>query len=298
MTKSGFVAIVGPANVGKSTFLNRCLGIKLSAVSRRAQTTAQNILGILSTSVGQLVFTDTPGLVERKGAVYSFMRGQIETALRDADIVLLIVEAGYRPDAEMERFISSVKKYLVLAINKVDLVKDKNALLPLIEQYQKIGISDIHPISALTGDGISGLIGNLFELCPEGEPYYPDEQPTTFPMRFFAAEAIRESVFEHYGEEIPYSVFVEIEEYREQNEGKDFVRAILYVERESQKPIIVGRRGEAIKRLGRKARKKIEFLSGRSIYLELHVKVAKNWRKDETFLRRAMKPPDRYLPSE
>ncbi|MBN2380406.1 GTPase Era [candidate division WOR-3 bacterium] len=295
MPKSAFVAIVGPPNVGKSTLLNSYLGMKLSAVSRRAQTTSQNILGILTTKEGQLVFLDTPGLVERKGAVYEFMRTEITTALEDADLVLLMVEPGYEPGENLALFIRSVKKSLILAINKVDNVGDKNLLLPLIERYKDLGLSDIHLISALTGDGLAALLANLFELAPEGEAYYPEDQPTTFPMRFFAAEAIREAVFELYGEEIPHSVFVEIEEYREQNRKKDLVRAVLYVERESQKPIVLGRGGEAIKRLGTRARKKIELLSGRPIFLQLHVKVAKNWRKDEAFVRRAMRPPEKYL---
>jgi len=294
--KSGFVAIVGPPNVGKSTLLNSYLGIPLSAVSRRPQTTARNILGILTTRQGQLVFLDTPGLVERKGAVYAFMRREISTALEDSDLVLLMVEAGYEPDENLAVFIRSVKKFMVLAINKVDLLKDKAELLPLIERYRELGLSEIHPISALKADGLSALLDSLFAFAPEGEPYYPEAQPTTFPMRFFAAEAIREALFELYGEEIPYSVFVEIDEYKEQNARKDFVRATLYVERVSQRPIILGRGGEAIKRLGARARRKIEALSGRPIFLELHVKVARNWRSDEALVRRAMKPPQEYLP--
>lgn len=296
MNKSAYVAIVGPPNVGKSTLLNSYLGMKLSAVSPKPQTTAQNILGILSTPEGQLVFLDTPGLVQRSGAIYEFMRTQIDSALENADIILVMVEAGYEPGEEFSIFVRSIKKMVALAINKVDTVKDKLELLPLIDRYRQLGLSDIHPISALKGEGLPELLKTLFALSPEGEPYFPQEIPTTYPMRFFAAEAVRESLFELYGEEIPYAVFVEIEEYREQEGRKDFIRAVLYVERESQRPIILGKGGEAIKRLGTKARQKIEALSSRPVYLELHIKVAKEWRKDEGFVRRATKPPEAYLP--
>lgn len=296
LAKSAFVAIVGPANVGKSTLMNYYLGMKLSAVTRKAQTTARNVLGILTTSQGQLVFLDTPGLVQRKGAVYEYMRNQISSALQDADEVLVMVETRYQPTEELISFLKSISKPVVVAINKIDLLKQKLELLPLIESYRNLGLEEVYPVSALTGDGLAELLHGLFSVAPEGEPYYPEAGITTYPMRFFAAEAIRESLFELYGEEIPYSVFVDIEEYSEQEGRKDVISAVLYVERESQKPILLGRRGEAIKRLGTRARKKIEFLSGRGVFLKLHVKVAKNWRKDSSFLRRAMKPPQEYLP--
>lgn len=296
MSKAAFVALVGPPNVGKSTLINAYLGVHLSAVSHRPQTTAQNVLGILTASEGQLVIFDTPGLVKRKGAVYEFMRTQIDSALKDADIVLVMVEAGYMPDDEFEIFLRSLKKIVVLAVNKVDLIKDKLELLPVIDRYRELGISEIHPISALSGDGLAELLKTLFLLSLEGEPFYPDEEITTYPMRFFAAEALRETLFELYGEEIPYSVFVEIEDYIEQEGRKDVIKAVLFVERDSQRPIILGKRGEAIKRLGTNARKKIEALSGRPVFLELRVKVAKNWRTDDAFVRRAMKPPEQHLP--
>ncbi|MEA3312305.1 MAG: GTPase Era [candidate division WOR-3 bacterium] len=295
MPKSGFVAIVGPPNVGKSTLLNAYLGVHLSAVSRRPQTTSRNVLGILTAPQGQLVFLDTPGLLQRKGAVYEFMQTQIKSALGDADLALLMVEPRYAPDDELASFIKSIDKPVLLAINKIDLVKDKLTLLPLIDRYLSLELDEVYPISALKGEGLSELLKGLFKAAPEGEPYYPEAEITIYPMRFFAAEAIRESLFELYGEEIPYSVFVEIAEYREKEGRKDLINAVLYVERESQKPIILGRGGEAVKRLGTRARKKIELLSGRSVFLELRVKVARNWRKDPSFIRRATKPPQSYL---
>lgn len=294
--KSAFVAIVGPPNVGKSTLMNAYLGMHLSAVSRRPQTTSRNVLGILTAPQGQLVFLDTPGLLQRKGAVYEFMQSQISSALGDADLVLLMIEPRYAPDDELASFIKSIDKPVLLAINKIDLIKDKLALLPLIDRCRDLDLDDVYPISALTGDGLSELLKGLLELAPRGEPYYPEEETTTYPMRFFAAEAIRESLFELYGEEIPYSVFVEIDEYKEQEGRKDVIRALLYVERESQKPIILGRGGSSIKRLGTRARRKIEALSARSVFLELRVKVARNWRKDPSFVRRATKPPEAFLP--
>jgi GTP-binding protein Era len=294
--KSAFIAIVGAPNVGKSTLLNSYLGMHLSAVSRKAQTTSRNVLGILTAPQGQLVFLDTPGLVQRKGAVYEFMRSQIKSALQDADLILLMVEARYQPTEEFTSFIGSLEAPFILAVNKVDMVPDKLKLLPLIEAYKNLGIPEIHPISALNGDGLAELLQTLFKLAPEGEPYYPEEEITVFPMRFFAAEAVREALFELYGEEIPYAVFVEIDEYKEEEGRKDVIQATLYVERESQKPILIGRRGAAIKRLGMRARKKIETLSGHPVYLELHVKVARNWRSDRSFVHRAMKPPESFLP--
>lgn len=294
--KSGFCSIIGPANVGKSTLLNAYLGMHLSAVSRKPQTTSRNILGILTAPEGQLVFLDTPGLVQRKGAIYGFMQTQIKSALSDADIILLMVEPGYEPREEFTTFLKSITKPLILVINKVDLVGDKKELLPLMERYANLGLEEIHPVSALKGTALAELLSALFRLAPQGEPYYPEEGITTYPMRFFAAEAIREALFELYGQEIPYAVFVDIAEYREKEGRKDLIHATLYVERNSQKPIIIGKRGEAIKRLGTKARKKIEALSGRPVFLELRVKVAPNWRKDEDFLRRATKPPEEYLP--
>jgi len=290
------VAIVGPPNVGKSTLLNAYLGVHLSAVSRRPQTTSRNVLGILTAPQGQLVFLDTPGLLQRKGAVYEFMQTQIKSALGDADLALLMVEPRYAPDDELASFIKSIDKPVLLAINKIDLIKDKLTLLPLIDRYLSLELDEVYPISALKGKGLSELLKGLFKAAPEGEPYYPEAEITIYPMRFFAAEAIRESLFELYGEEIPYSVFVEIAEYREKEGRKDLINAVLYVERESQKPIILGRGGEAVKRLGTRARKKIELLSDRSVFLELRVKVAKNWRRDPSFVRRATKPPQSYLP--
>lgn len=298
MSKSGFVAIAGPPNVGKSTLMNAYLGLKLSAVSRKAQTTNQNVLGILTAPDGQLVFLDTPGLVERKGAVYEFMRREISSALADADVVLIMIETRYRPTGEFTAFIKSIDKPLILAVNKIDMLKEKLELLPLIDQYKQLGLQEVYPISALNGDGLADLLAGLFKLAPQGMPFYPEEEVTVFPMRFFAAEAIRESLFELYGEEIPYAVFVEIDDYKEQEGRKDLIHATLYVERDSQKPIIIGRRGEAIKRLGIRARRKIETLSGREVFLELRVKVARNWRSNEGFVRRAMKPPQKYLPEE
>ncbi len=298
MSKSAFVAIVGPPNVGKSTLMNHYLGLQISAVSRKAQTTNQNVLGILTAPEGQLVFLDTPGLVERKGAVYSFMRKEIASALKDADLVLIMTEARFLPDEKFTLFLKSIEKPIVLAINKIDMLKNKLQMLPLIQTYNNLGLKNVYPISALKGKGLAELLKGLLEQAPKGKPYYPEDTVTVFPMRFFAAELIRESLFELYGEEIPYAVFVEIEEYKEEKGRKDLIRATLYVERDSQKPILIGRRGEAIKRLGTKARKKIENLSGHDIFLVLHVKVAKNWRSDENFIRRAMKPPSSYLPSE
>jgi GTPase len=282
--KSGYVAIVGLPNVGKSTLLNTLLNDKVSAVSPKPQTTRQRITGIANGPDFQMLFLDTPGLLEPRYPLQKVMEKEIESALADADVILLVVEPVL-PGPESGRLVTgSRQQAVVIAINKIDAVP-KPELLPVIQYYAGKGYPAIVPISALKGDGISQLRDELKARLPEGEPYYPDDQLTTQSEKFFVGEMIRETIFALYGEEIPYSTIVEIAEFKEQEGRKDVIRANIYIERQSQKAILIGRGGEALKRLGSRAREKIERFLDRPVFLELWVKVKEGWRKDETFIR-------------
>lgn len=281
--KSGYVAIVGRPNVGKSTLLNSLVNCPLAAVSHKPQTTRQRIIGIANGPDYQILFLDTPGLLVPRYPLQKLMAREIDLALADADVVLWVVE----PVLPEANGLPSPRKDVpvVVAINKIDTVS-KPELLPVIEAYNRQGYETIVPISALRRDGIDGLRTVLINLLPEGAPYYPSDQLTVQPERFFVAELIRETIFHRYGEEIPYSTLVEIEEFREQPGRKDVIRAVIYVERESQKAIIIGRQGEALKRVGIEARKKIEAFLERPVFLELQVKTKRDWRHNEAFIRR------------
>lgn len=285
--RSGYVALIGKPNVGKSTLLNGLLNFKLSIVSAKPQTTRHKILGIVTGDNYQALFLDTPGMMNPKYPLQRMMQERVSEALADADLVVLIVEPFEPPDEGDIRNLQNQtgNKPFLLAINKIDLAKPKEKLLPLIEAYTKLGIEKIYLISALKQDGITELRTAIIENLPVAPPFYPPDQMTERPERFFAGEIIREKVFHYYGEEIPYSTTVEIEEFREQENRKDFIRAIIYVEKPSQKAIIIGKGGMALKRVGERARKDIENFLARPVFLELWVKVKKDWRKDESFIK-------------
>ncbi|MGB9590255.1 MAG: GTPase Era [Candidatus Hydrothermia bacterium] len=283
----GFVAIIGKPNVGKTTLINRLVGTKLGAVSPRPQTTRQRILGILTSRDFQVGFLDTPGVLERKiNLLHKAMDRESWSTVDQADVVLMMTEPG-RPDGRDLLIIDrlrSLRKPVLLAINKIDTVA-KDSLLPLIDEYSRLmDFGEIIPISAEKGDGIDVLLRELLKYLPEGEPLYPEDQVSDRDMRFFAAEIIREKIFLRLREELPYSSAVEIEDFRE---GDDIVRirAIVYVERETQKPIVLGKGGKTIKEIGTLAREELEYLLGRKVFLELWVKVRPGWRKDRDFLR-------------
>jgi GTP-binding protein Era len=283
--QAGYVAIVGLPNVGKSTLLNHLLNVKLSIVSRRPQTTRHKILGILTEGETQAVFIDTPGLIQPKYELQNAMVLAIKEALEAAEVVLWLTDI--ETDASGEKLMHRMmgRRRVLMAINKVDLVADKSRLLPRIEHYRQIGFDEVFLISALKGEGIDALKQAILNLLPEGTFFFPEDQLTEHPERFFVGELIRERIFETYGEEIPYATFVAVEEFKEREQRKYFIRATIYVEKESQKGIIIGRQGAVLKKVGVQARKAIELFLERPVYLELWVKVKKNWRKRRDLLK-------------
>lgn len=288
--KSGVVAIAGLPNVGKSTLLNTLLGQKISIVSRKAQTTRQQVLGILTGEDYQIVFLDTPGVIQPRDKLQEFMTRASFKAVSGADLVIVIVEAtepDSMADQQLLERISRVDVPRFLAINKVDLVK-KPALLPLIAEYADTGLfEEILPISALKGEGLDELLGAVVKRLPEGPFLYSEDQLATQPIRFFAAELIRETLYEFLHDELPYATTVLVEDFKERGGNRIYIRAIIYAERDSQKKIIIGRKGEQLKRIGKAARAKIEGFVESGVYLDLWVKVRQKWRKNGFFLNTA-----------
>ncbi|MDT7879767.1 MAG: GTPase Era [Candidatus Hydrothermia bacterium] len=294
--KGGYVAIVGKPNVGKSSLLNVLVQEKISSVSPKPQTTRFNLLGILNYEDAQFIFIDTPGIMKKvKDKLDEFSLSEIEKAIDDADVIVLLVEPKL-PDEEDLRIIEILKnknKPIILAINKIDLVKDKRELLPIIENYSKLyDFKEIIPISVIYRDGIDILIENIRKFLPDlDRPYYEDDVITDKPLRVLVAEIIREKIYLLYKDEIPYATAVKVEEYidpdehPEQKRDKVYIRAVIYVERDSQKGIIIGENGKRIKELGTISRKEIERLIGKPVYLELWVKVKEHWRRNESFIR-------------
>ena len=285
----GYVAIAGKPNVGKSTLVNRFLNFPLSIITPKPQTTRHKILGILSEANYQIIFLDSPGIIQPKYALQDLMVKAAWSAIEEADIVLLMVEPwpeGVEEIADIMERLKSLQKSVVLAINKIDLVR-KPELLPVIDEYsRRYAIDDIVPISALKDDGLDRLKQVLIDRLPHQPPFYPPDELTDRPQRFLVSEIIRQKVYEHYGEEIPYSVAVVVDEFVERQSGKDYIKATIICERDSQKAIIIGSKGDAIKRLGKAARDEIETFLGKGVYLELVVEVRKNWRKDERAVKR------------
>lgn len=287
--RSGFVSIVGKPNVGKSTLLNRLVGERLSAVSRKPQTTRGVIRGILNTREGQALFLDTPGFHKPRDPLGSWMRGQISQALRDSDLIYWMVFPSL-PDEEDKKLIqelppSGVKETFLL-INQTDRVR-KPKLLPVIGAYQILySFREIIPLSALQGDNLPLLVRKTFETLPENPPYFSDDLLTDQSERTIVSEIIREKIFRLTGEEIPYSSAVEIEEFKERSERLVAIRAALVVEKDSQKAILIGKGGAKIKQIGEAARQEIEPFLGKKVFLELWVKTLKNWKKDPEALKK------------
>lgn len=286
--RSGFVAIIGCPNVGKSTLLNDLLGQKVSIISDKPQTTRNRIVGVKTLSEGQIVFFDTPGIHKAKSKLNQRMVQTAIGSLQEVDLIFFMVEPDPEP-GEGDRFIAErlqqIETPKILILNKIDLVK-KDRLIPLLSYYNdQRQFSEIIPISALTGENIDRLVPAAFSYLPEGEPFFPEDLVTDQPVRFLAAEIIREKVFQKTREEIPYSVAVQIDTFKEEEEKKRItIQATLFVERDSQKGILIGQKGHMLKQIGKEAREELEALLGTRIFMELWVKVKKGWSKNDAFL--------------
>ncbi len=288
--RCGYVAIVGEPNVGKSTLMNGLIGQKLSIVTPKPQTTRHKVLGILSTNNYQAIFLDTPGILKPKYMLHEAMMASATSALDDADVVLFMIDATrarMEMDVSQEEAFSKLKgleKPVCLVINKVDAV-NKPELLPMIDFYSRaFPFREIFPISALKLDGTAELMKSVVSCLPVHPPFFPLDELSEHPERFFVSEIIREKIFEKYGQEIPYATAVSIAEFREREGGKTFISADIYVERDSQKGILIGKQGKTLKQIGMRARKDIEAFLQHPVFLELHVKVRKDWREDDSAL--------------
>jgi GTP-binding protein Era len=288
--RSGFVAIAGPPNAGKSTLLNRMLGEKISITSSKPQTTRNRILGVLTRPASQLIFLDTPGVHHTRHVFNLRIVEAALGALNDADVALLVVDAE-TPDPEAENFLVSkldqVRRPVILAVNKVDRVK-KTILLQMMESWQdKYDFREIVPVSAKLGTQVDNLIDTMEKYLPQGTPLFPEDTLTDMPMRFIAAEMIREKVFRLTGEEIPYSTAVTIDVFQEEKKGARYrIEATIHVERNSQKGIVIGKGGTKLKQIGTSSRKSIEKMLGAGVFLKLFVRVQKNWSRDTRALRK------------
>ncbi|MBT1698676.1 GTPase Era [Fulvivirgaceae bacterium PWU4] len=283
--KAGFVSIVGKPNVGKSSLMNKLMGENLSIITAKAQTTRHRIMGILNGDDYQVVYSDTPGILEPKYSLQEAMMNYVKVSLQDADVILLVVELNDRfEDPHLERF----RKFttpIILVVNKIDQAKGSQVTDKVA--YWKAAlpnVAEIVPVSAKTGENVSDILEKVKARLPEHPPFFPQDEFTTRSERFFASEIIREKIFLNYSEEIPYSCEVAITSFKE---AEDIIRisAEIYVERESQKGIIIGKAGSSLKKVGMEARQDMESFFAKKVFLETRVKVADNWRKERNKLR-------------
>ncbi|MFC2355105.1 MAG: GTPase Era [Capnocytophaga ochracea] len=287
MHKAGFVNIIGNPNVGKSTLMNAFVGEKLSIITSKAQTTRHRIFGIVSGDDFQIVFSDTPGIIKPSYALQASMMDFVKSAFEDADILIYMVEIGEKElkDEAFFKRINQLDVPVLLLINKVD-TSDQNVLEEQVAYWkEKVPRAEIYPISALRNFQTEVVFNRIIELLPESPAFFPKDQLTDKPERFFVNEIIREKILLHYKKEIPYSVEVETESFAD-SETIIHIRSVIMVERESQKGIIIGHKGEALKRVGVEARADLEKFFGKQIHLELFVKVNKDWRSNVRQLRR------------
>ena len=284
--KAGFVNIVGNPNVGKSTLMNQLVGEKISIATFKAQTTRHRIMGIVNTDDSQIVFSDTPGVLKPNYKMQEYMLQFSESALADADILLYVTDVVENPEKNMD-FLEKVAKMsipVLVLINKIDELKGENAterLGAIVEKWHKLlPNAEILPISAANKFGIDMLMKRIKELLPESPAYFDKDQLTDKPAKFFVSEIIREKILRYYDKEIPYSVEVVVERFKE-DEHHIHINAVIYVERDSQKGIIIGHQGMALKKVSTEARKSLEHFFGKAIYIELFVKVDKDWRNSD-----------------
>jgi GTP-binding protein Era len=287
--KSGFIGIIGRPNVGKSTLLNLIIGEKIAIATHKPQTTRNKIMGIKNLTDGQLIFLDTPGIHRASTPLNQYMVTAAMDTFRSADILLLIVEAEagvHHDDRMIIHSLENVRLPVILAINKIDLIR-KNAVLPVIDQFQRLfSFFDIIPLSALTGEGVSTLIGQILNLLPEGPRYFPEDMMTDRTERFIAAEIIREKITILTHQEIPYATAVVVDSFKE-DEGKNLIRiqATINAAKDSQKGILIGKKASMLKEIGRRARLDMEKFFAVRVYLELFVRVLKDWNHDPKMLK-------------
>ncbi len=289
--RSGFVALAGRPNVGKSTLLNRLMGQQIAAVSPRPQMTRQKQLGILTLPEAQIIFMDTPGLHIPMHKLGEYMNAEARETLRDCDLILMLFDLNYPPSKEDEQVVEVVnslkeEKDVLVALNKVDLVDPGELAERKAEFKDMIGEIPTMTISATKGEGLDDLLETIIERLPEGPRFYASETITDTYERDIAADMIRAAALEYLRQEVPYSIAVRIDAYKERDEHGAYIEATIFVERDSQKGIVIGQGGKMLKRIGTWARKAIESTTGRKVYLRLRVKVLAGWRNDENALRR------------
>ena len=287
MHKAGFVNIIGNPNVGKSTLMNAFMGEKLSIITSKAQTTRHRILGIVNGDDFQVILSDTPGIIKPAYELQSSMMDFVKSAFDDADILIYMVEIGEKELKDKAFFekIKSSKAPVLMLLNKIDKSNQEQLEAQAALWQQNVPNAEFFPISSLEGFNVKNVLDRIIELLPESPAYYPKDQLTDKPERFFVNECIREKILIHYKKEIPYAVEVLTEEFFEE-EGIIRMRSVIMVERETQKGIVIGHKGSALKRVGVEARKDLEKFFGKQVHLELYVKVNKNWRSNQNQLKR------------
>ena len=285
--KSGYVNIIGNPNVGKSTLMNLLVGEKLSIITSKAQTTRHRILGIVNSDEYQIIFSDTPGIIHQPAyKMHEVMNSHIQTALIDADLIMYVVDVTDK--SIQDEYIGRLKEVqlpVFVVLNKIDL-SNQEEVTEMIKQWQELlPAAQVFPVAAAHQFNTDGLLGRILEHLPESPPYFPKDELTDKSMRFFVSEIIREKILLHYKQEIPYSVEVAVDAY-EESENLIRIQAIIYAARESQKAILIGKQGAAIKRVGTEARLDMESFIGKKVFLELSVKVVKDWRDNDNLLKR------------
>jgi GTP-binding protein Era len=291
MTKCGYVMMFGMPNAGKSTLVNRFLDFNLSVVNRKAQTTRNKILGVLNEEDIQIIFLDTPGYIENpEYELQTYMVNEIKTSFEEADVVIHLIDINRFNLEKFKKIFDTISKFIpdkkqIIVLNKIDLVSKKEVADTILDISNELNDIEIVPVSAYKSENLDELKKLIIDNLPEGNKFFDDDFLTNKPEKFFVAEIIRGAVLDNFHQEIPYSVYVNIAEFSERKNRKDYINAEIIVERESQKMIIIGKGGESLKKLGTFARKKIEKFLGRQVYLELFIKVKKDWRKDKIFLK-------------
>ncbi len=283
--KSGYAAIIGKPNAGKSTLMNRILGSKISITTPKAQTTRHQVVGIYSDEDTQIIFLDTPGVISPKYELQKAMMKTVERARKDADIILLIFDpTDKHPTDEVIELLRTINKPISLVVNKIDVIDQQKAEQKVSVLKENLTFSSINYVSALHGKGVDDLIDMIRKELKAGPPYYPKEDLSEHPVRFFVSELIREQIYLQFQQEIPYSCTVEVIDYNEEPDI-DKINAEIIVNRKSQKGMLIGKGGAAIKNLGIASRKTIEEFIGKKVFLDLHVKVREKWRENENWVR-------------